>query len=122
VASQKKQEAQKFGAVAETLAACLLMLKGYRIIARRFRVKVGEIDIIAKRGPVLAFIEVKARRDIDAAANSIQPRQAERIARASQAFLQTRPDLNHLDRRFDAILVSPGRWPVHVVDTWRPGL
>jgi len=119
VATRKKKKAEKFGAGAETLAVWGLRLKGYRIIARRFRVKVGEIDIIARRGNVLAFIEVKARQDIDAAAASIGPRQITRITRAAGAFLQARPDLGGLDQRFDAVLVAPWRWPVHVIDTWR---
>ena len=115
-----KQTAEKFGRFAETLAAWSLRVKGYRIIARGFRCRVGEIDIIARRGGLLVFVEVKARRNIADAAWSVRPRQTDRITRASGAFVQDRPSLEELDQRFDVILVSPWRWPVHLVDAWRP--
>ena len=117
-----KRKAWKFGLFAEILAAWHLRFRGYRILARRFRSSAGEIDIIARRGHLVAFIEVKARRDQAAAAESITPRQRDRIQRAAQAFLQARPSLAGLDQRFDAILISPARWPVHLVDAWRPEL
>ncbi|MDA1088851.1 MAG: YraN family protein [Proteobacteria bacterium] len=116
----KKRTAEKFGRFAEALAAWSLRLKGYRIIARGFRSRVGEIDIIARRGGRLIYVEVKARHNIADAAESVRPRQAARIIRAAGAFLQTRADLGGLDQRFDVILVSPWRWPVHLVDAWRP--
>ncbi|HJO74326.1 MAG TPA: YraN family protein [Rhodospirillales bacterium] len=116
----KKQTAEKFGRFAESLAAWSLRLKGYRILARGFRCRVGEIDIIARRGSLLVFVEVKARRNIAEAAESVRPRQTGRITRASSVFVQGRPSLDGLDQRFDVILVSPWRWPVHLVDAWRP--
>ena len=116
----KKQTAEKFGRFAETLAAWSLRIKVFRIIARGFRTPVGEIDIIARRGGLLVFIEVKARRNIPDAAESVRPRQTGRITRASGAFVQDHPSFDGLDQRFDVILVSPWRWPVHLVDAWRP--
>jgi len=113
--------AESFGGFGEKLAALLLMLKGYRIVARQLRSSVGEIDIIARRGRVLAFIEVKARKTLAAAETAITSHQRRRIERASSMFMQGRPELAHLDMRFDAILVIPGRWPIHIVDAWRPG-
>ena len=83
---------------------------------------VGEIDIVARRGGVLAFVEVKARKDSGAAAESFRPRQAGRIVRAAGAFIQSRPALAALDQRFDVILVVPWRLPVHLVDAWRPDI
>ncbi len=119
---QKKQQAWKFGRFAEGLAAWHLRFRGYRIVARGFRSTVGEIDIVARRGRVLVFIEVKARKDLGAAAQSLRPRQAGRIVRAAGAFIQSRPALSALDQRFDVILVVPWKLPVHLVDAWRPEL
>lgn len=113
-------KAWRFGQVAETVAVWYLRAKGYRIVARRFRCRAGEIDIVARRGRLLAFIEVKARRTAGAAADALGPRQAGRIIRAAQAFVQAHPPLAVLDQRFDVILVVPRRWPVHLVDAWRP--
>ena len=118
--SRKKRQAWKFGRFAEALAAWHLRFRGYRIVARGFRAPVGEIDIVARRGQVLAFVEVKARGDFEAAAQSLRPRQANRIVRAAGAFIQSRPGLSALDQRFDVILVVPWQLPVHLVDAWRP--
>ena len=70
-----------------------LRLRGWRIVARGWRCPAGEIDIIARRGRVLAIIEVKSRGEIDVAATALAPRQRRRIARAAEAFLAARPDL-----------------------------
>lgn len=94
------------------------MLKGYRIIARDVRTPVGEIDLVARRGRTVAFIEVKARRGVNTA-EALTPRQRRRIVRAARAFLQYRTGLAALDRRFDLILVRPWRWPRHLTNAWR---
>jgi len=107
------------GRQAETLAAWWLRLKGYRIVARDFRAPVGQIDLIARRGPVLAVVEVKARASLTAAGEAVVPRQRRRIAHAAAAFLQRRPDLGPLALRFDVVLVAPRRLPRHLVDAWR---
>lgn len=117
----RKREARRYGRFAEWLAAWHLRFKGYRILARGFRVAMGEIDIVARRGRLLVFVEVKARRDLAAAAAAVGPRQAGRVARAAQAFLQSRPGLAGLDQRFDVVLVRPWRPPLHIADAWRPG-
>ena len=117
---ESRRAAERRGRGAEAAAAWLLRLKGYRILARDLRTPVGEIDLIARRGRVLALIEVKTRATRDQAAAAISPRQRQRIARAGEAFLARRPDLAALDLRFDALLLAPGRWPLHVVDAWRP--
>jgi putative endonuclease len=112
--------ARRRGARAERLAVWLLRLKGYAILARDLRLPGGEIDIVARRGRVLVFVEVKARADIAAAAEALRRRQRARIVRAAAAFLARRPDLAGHDARFDAILF--GRLlPRHVADAWRPG-
>jgi putative endonuclease len=107
------------GRRAEAVAAWWLRGKGYRIVARDFRVPVGEIDVIARRGRVLAVVEVKARDTLAAAGEAVAPRQRRRIARAAAAFLQRRPELATLDLRFDVVLIAPRRLPRHLADAWR---
>ena len=116
---EARRKAYGRGRRAETLAAWWLRLKGYRIVARGFRVAAGEIDLIARRGRLLALVEVKARPSLEQAGAAIRPRQRERIARAAEVFLQRHPGLAGLDLRFDVVLLAPGRWPRHLVDAWR---
>ncbi len=114
-----RQKAEGSGRQGEKLAAWWLRLKGYRILAKAFRAKVGEVDLVARRGSVLAFVEVKHRASLAGAAYSITPRQKRRIARAALVFLQGHPELAALSPRFDAILVAPKRWPRHIEGAWR---
>jgi len=109
------------GLRAETIAALFLRLKGYRILARRFSSPVGEIDLVARRGTSLVFVEVKARPTLDAAAESIRTMQRARIVRAAEAFLSRHPQyVNHF-ARFDAILIAPGRLPRHLISAFDAG-
>jgi putative endonuclease len=114
-----RRTAEKRGRSSETLAALLLQLKGYRILGRRVRTKAGEIDLIAKspRG-VLCFVEVKARGQARAAAESVAPRQQQRIARAANLFVAGKPALARSAMRFDIVTVAP--LPRHIRDAWRP--
>ncbi|MEQ8194027.1 MAG: YraN family protein [Rhodospirillales bacterium] len=118
--SAARKKAWRYGMLAETVCVIALRLRGYRVLARRYRTPLGEIDIIARRGDTLAFVEVKGRADIRGAADSISPRQRMRIQRAARAYLQRHPEHAARAIRFDAVLVAPGRWPVHVRDAWRP--
>ena len=111
--------AERRGRSAERLCLWVLRLKGWRILARDLKLPVGEIDIIARRGRVLAAIEVKAREELDSAAHAVTPRQRRRIARALAWFLARRPDLARLSPRFDVMLLVPGRLPRHIVAAWR---
>ena len=111
--------AERRGRSAERLCLWVLRLKGWRILARDLKLPVGEIDIIARRGNVLAAIEVKAREELDSAAHAVTPRQRRRIARALAWFLARRPDLARLSPRFDVMLLVPGRLPRHIVAAWR---
>lgn len=117
----RRRRAYGFGRGAEGLAAWWLRLKGYRILARDFRAPVGEIDLVARRGRVLALVEVKGRPSIDEALQALGPRQRRRIERAGAAFLQQRPDLAGLDVRFDLVVLAPGHRPRHIADAWRIG-
>lgn len=117
--TNERRRAYRLGLSAETAAAWWLRFKGYRILARRFSVPVGEIDLIAKRGATVCFVEFKARRDPGRGLTAITRRQARRITRAAEAFLQARPDLAGCDIRFDAVVVTGLRPPVHLPDAWR---
>ncbi|MHA1598822.1 MAG: YraN family protein [Alphaproteobacteria bacterium] len=119
--SQSRQAAWRFGQAAETLAAWMLRAKGYGIIARDHRTPVGEIDIIARRGGVLAFVEVKARRDLTTAAEALGPAQRRRIERAAEAFLSSHPQYADCDIRFDVILIAPPGLPRHLPGAWLVG-
>ena len=118
-AGNERRRRLQYGRWAEAICALSLMLRGYRILARRYRTPLGEIDIVARRGGLIAFIEVKARRDLALAAHSVTPRQRRRVRRAAEAFLQRRPDLAGRDIRFDVMLVAPWRPPRHLIDAWR---
>ena len=107
------------GRRAEVLCVWHLRLRGYRVLARGYKVAVGEIDIIARRGGVLAAIEVKARDNLGAAQEAVAPRQRRRVARAFEQFLSSHPWLAGLTLRFDVMLVVPRRLPHHLVNAWR---
>jgi putative endonuclease len=110
----KRQAAFLLGLSAEMRAAAFLLAKGYRIAARRWRSAAGEIDIVARRGNLLIFVEVKARGTFDDAAYSVTPRQQQRIASAAAIWLADNAGDAERDMRFDAILVAPRRWPRHI--------
>jgi|SRR5215213_590523 len=110
----ERQVAFAFGLSAESRAAAYLVAKGYRIVARRFRSAVGEIDIVARRRGTLIFVEVKARERLDDAAESVIVRQQRRIIAAAEAWLATHPDDANLDMRFDVMLVAPKSLPRHI--------
>jgi putative endonuclease len=113
-AGAQRRSAFRFGLSAEGRAAAFLVAKGYRILARRFRTPLGEIDIVARRRDVLVFVEVKARDNFDEAAEAIGRRQQNRIIGAAQMWLAAHPEDAMRDMRFDAILVIPGRLPRHL--------
>lgn len=102
------------GLSAESRAAAWLIAKGYRILARRFRTPHGEIDIVAQRRQLLAFVEVKARRSLDEAAYAVTRRQQQRIINAAQAWLVAHPEHATFEFRFDAMLIVPRRLPRHL--------
>lgn len=104
----------RLGLSAESRAAALLIAKGFRIVARRWRSPSGEIDIVARRGRLLLFVEVKARERLDDAAWSITPRQQARIIGGAEAWLAAHPDDAERYIRFDVVLVAPRRLPEHI--------
>jgi putative endonuclease len=114
----KRMAAFRLGVSAENVAAIFLGAKGYRTIARRWKSSVGEIDLVVKRGRLIVFVEVKARKGLDQAAESVQVRQRRRIVAAAEAWLAAHPEHAGYDMRFDAVLVTPGRMPQHIVSAF----
>ena len=117
--SEKRRHAWRWGQLAETICAVYLVCHGYRIVARRLRSPVGEIDILARRGGTLSIIEVKARPEISTAAAAISHRQKGRPIKAAEWLISGHPEFADLSIRFDAMLVRPWRVPTHIVDAWR---
>ena len=113
-AAPERVAALRTGLSAESFAAAYLIAKGYRILARRFRTPHGEIDIVARRRQLLAFVEVKARRSLDDAAYAVTQRQ-QRIITAAQAWLMAHPEYATFEFRFDAMLIAPRRLPRHLL-------
>jgi putative endonuclease len=114
----KRQQAEKRGRGAETLACWYLRLKGWRILARRARVPGGEVDIIARRRRTLAFVEVKARATAQAAAFALDEWRLRRVVTAAER-LAPRYMRAQDDVRIDALFIVPGRWPRHLANVWQ---
>jgi len=115
IASPERVAAFRTGISAESRAAALLIAKGYRILARRFRTPYGEIDLVARRRNLIAFVEVKARASLDEAAYAVTPRQQQRIINAAQGWLVAHPEHAEFELRFDAMLIAPRSLPRHVL-------
>lgn len=111
---EERRRAHRAGHWAERLALMLLVAKGYRILARRYAAHGGEIDLIARRGRVIAFVEVKNRVSIDAAQEAIGAVKISRFGRAADAWLMRNGWATDHVLRADAILITPRRWPKHV--------
>ena len=113
-----RKRAEDKGRRAETIAAWYLRAKGYRILDRRVRTRAGEIDIVARKGDTLVFVEVKARATLDSAIFALHPAARRRIEAASRVLAP-----HYAGRctttRIDAVLVRPWAWPVHMVAVWR---
>ncbi len=110
--------AYRRGIWGERLAALVLVLKGYRLLHFRHTTGAGEIDIVARRGNVLAFVEVKSRKG-GATLEAVHPAQAARLVRAGNAYLAKNPALYACDVRFDVILTGGFRWPRHIKSAWQ---
>jgi len=111
--------AERRGRRAERLAAAYLTMKGYRVLERRVRTPVGEIDLIAEKGRTLVFVEIKQRSGGSGSAEAVTPRQRHRITRAALAYLGRNPGRAEQDVRFDIILID-GLRPHHLAAAWRP--
>ena len=112
--SKARLGAELFGRRGETLAAWYLRLKGYRIVATRVKTPVGEIDLVARRFGLTAFIEVKARQARTEEAMALEAVNTRRISRAAQYYVARHPALAETPLRFDVIFLAPRTWPRHV--------
>ena len=117
--TEKRRRAQRAGLRAETVAAWYLRCKGYRIEAQNLRTPLGEIDIAARRGGTLAIVEVKRRPDAGELGSAVTPAQQRRLVNAAGWLLSARPGLARLTVRFDVVLVTPGRLPLHLPNAWQ---
>ena len=113
-----RQAAERRGRSAETLACWYLRLKGWRILERRARVSGGEVDIVARRGRTLAFVEVKARANEEASAFALDQWRLRRVAIAAER-LAPRYMRPGDDVRIDAVFVVSRRWPTHLPNVWQ---
>lgn len=112
-----RQVAEARGRRAETIAAWWLRLHGWRILARRVRVAGGEVDLVARRGRIVAFVEVKQRNSEDSAAMALDHYRLRRVAVAAER-LAPRYARPGDDIRIDAIFLVPGRLPKHLANVW----
>lgn len=112
-AGLSRKAAERRGRSGERRAAWLMRVKGYRIVATRYRCKSGEIDLIARRGNLIAIIEVKVRPSLGEAMDAVTPLAQRRIIAAADHWLARQPDYGRLCLRFDLVAVVPGRWPIH---------
>lgn len=124
MASRQKTQAETSGRRAEIWSAFCLRLKGYSIINRRVKTPFGEIDLIARKGRTLVFIEVKYRKTRIHLDESLTPQAQKRIVRAARYYISRQPRFQSLTQRFDLMLISPrGVFPYgymrHMIDAWR---
>jgi putative endonuclease len=112
--------AREEGRWAEVVAAVWLMAKGWRILGFRLKSPLGEIDILARRGGILAAVEVKRRTTLEAALSAVSPAQAARLRRSAALIAANRPDLERLSIRLDIVALAPGRRPRHIPGAWGP--
>jgi putative endonuclease len=117
-APEKRKRAERRGRWSEWGAAMFLMARGYRILAMRYRVRAGEVDIIARRGEVIAFVEVKARRDLMVAIDAVTFTSQNRIRAAGDHWLARQPDAARLSLRYDIVAIVPWTWPRHIEDAF----
>ena len=116
--NRSSQKAEKWGRWAETLASWLLLLKGFRILQKRFKCPFGEVDLVAKRGSTLIFVEVKARKTVTKAYEALRPSQLSRIRRAAEIYLAQNSKYRAKTIRFDVILIVPNKVPIHLTNAW----
>ncbi len=113
-----RRKAFRRGHVSEYIAALYLLAKGFRIRAIRYRTKLGEIDIVARRGDLVICVEVKARASVDAAVFAVTGTAQQRIRAAGDLWLSRQPDAHRLSLRYDIVAVLPWRLPRHFPDAF----
>ncbi|EFO32193.1 conserved hypothetical protein [Roseibium sp. TrichSKD4] len=117
--TQRRKKAYGLGLSAESRAAWALRLTGWRILKHRYKTKAGEIDLIAKKGKTVAFVEVKARKTRRAAMEAVSPSNQRRIIRAARIFVAEHPKAGFYSLRFDVVIVRPWRWPERIANAFQ---
>ena len=116
-----RRAARAYGLQAETVATFWLRARLYQILDRNYRLKDGEIDIVAKRGRTIAFVEVKARGKLDEARVAITAQKQRRISRAVNRWVATHPWAMGYTLRADAMFIAPGKLPQHLENAFELG-
>lgn len=117
----KRLKAEREGRRGEMAAAWYLRLTGWRVIDRRVKTRRGEIDLVARKGRTLCFVEVKWRRTSEGLDTAIDAYRLRRVADAAEA-LAARYARSGDDVRIDVLLMTPRRWPKRIVNAWQPGV
>lgn len=112
---QDRRKAHGRGLLAEEVAALVLRLKGYKILASRYAIRGGEIDLVARRGDIVAFVEVKIRPTLAEAREAIDAAKRRRMSAAARVWLAANPWAARLTLRGDAVFLAPWCWPCHAV-------
>jgi putative endonuclease len=110
----------KKGHHAEWIAALFLRMKCYKLLALRYKTRVGEIDLVMRKSKQIIFVEVKARADMRSGLEAISSKSQARIQRSAESFVKANPKYAQYDWRFDAVIIKPYRMPYHLKDAWRP--
>ena len=121
---ERRRAAERRGQLAERFAALSLQARGWRIVARQYRTRSGEVDIIARRGNLVAMVEVKARRTIREAVDAVSYTSWRRIEAAGDDWVSRQPNGSELSIRYDIVAVPtplrPWRWPSRIEGAWAP--
>jgi len=113
-----KRRAERSGRWAEWAAVALLLVKGYRLAARRFRTPVGELDLVMRKARLLVFVEVKFRADPEGQPFVLGPRQQERLKRAAGLYIAAHPSFAGWTQRFDLVIITRRSLPKHMKNAW----
>lgn len=115
----ERRVADQRGREGEAQAAMWLASQGWRIVAERVKTKVGEIDLVAQRSGLVAFVEVKWRARANSLADAIDERRLARVAAAAESVMHLYATQGE-DVRIDVILLAPGHKPHHIENAWMP--
>ena len=116
---EQRRDADSRGREGEAEAAMFLAQAGWQIVAQRVKTKAGEIDLVAARSGIIAFVEVKWRAHAASLADAIDERRLARVAAAVEIVWQDYAT-NGEDIRIDVILLAPARKPTHIENAWMP--
>lgn len=115
-----RREAYRLGIDAEARAEAHLVAGGHRVLARRYKVGDGEVDLVVRDSATVVFVEVKARKTFDSGLEAVSPRSWRRIAGAAGHFMAAHPEYASFGWRYDLIVIVPNQSPRHEIDAWRP--